>query len=97
MEACKAEAVNQAQTFITKSVERDKNELREEVTSLMSRIEIQEKELGKLIGRKESGAQVNDIKEEMDKLRNQAHNFESHLTLREAELSRAVLDGEVRI
>jgi len=94
MEACKAEAVNQAQTFITKSVERDKNELREEVTSLISRIEIQEKELGKLIGRKESGAQVNDIKEEMDKLRNQAHNFESHLTLREAELSRAVLDGE---
>jgi len=93
-EACKVEAVNQAKAFITTSVERDKDELREEVASLVSKIETQEEEFGRLIGKKETRAQINDVKEEMDRLRNQVQNLESHLTLREAELSRAVVDGE---
>ena len=88
--------MKQAETTIANSMERGKDELREEVASLKNRMDMREKELGRLVGKTEN-FQVIDVKEEIDRLRNQVQNLESQLSLRDEELSRTSLENKVRI
>ena len=96
MKEYKIEAINQAKSDLMKSVKHDKEELLEKVASLTSTMEIQKKKLGNLVGKRETGADINDVKQLIDSLRNQAMNLESQVSSRESELSRALEDCKVR-
>jgi len=95
VEASKLEAVKAAEAAVQYNLEKEMAELREECSSLRTRMQSREEELGRLINNTSGECDsLEEIKRELDRLREKLSESENQLTLREAELTRAISDSE---
>jgi len=100
LEAQKSAAIKDAESTISSKFEEEVKTLRDQNTSLKSKMEARDEELGRLVGDMSddgSGANtgnVTSVKLELDRLKQTNNDLESKLALKDSELSSAKRDAE---
>jgi len=89
MESCKSEAVKTAELKVANTFEKEKEQLKNEIAKLLSKIEVTDEELSRITGEKASSNHLFEVKEQIDRLRCKIVELESQLSIREAELAKA--------
>lgn len=101
VEAAKANAVKQAEKEVSTSMERECSDLREECLALKTEKSFRDDELCRLIDIKDKHPEgtsiVDEVRREIERLREKVSESESQLNLRDVELARAVSDYEVSL
>lgn len=101
VEASKEEAIKQAQSTITATLEREQSYLRDECATLREKIESRELELGGLVNYTSKNGNRNspldEVKRELTKLREQVNDLRVQKIRCEAELTRAISDREAAV